>query len=72
MRKLIAGTVLAGAALAAGYGVAHATLPYQPRGCTFGGGGAIRSGEAATVTTGQTFTCLDGQLIRVSFYGSRQ
>jgi hypothetical protein len=52
-------------ALIAGAMYASGHRTGQP--CTFDGGGTIMNGSMATVSTGQTFFCDDGTLVR--YYG---
>jgi hypothetical protein len=42
-------------------------MGHPDRPCTFDGGGTIASGTTAAVSTGQTYFCSDGTLVR--FYG---
>jgi hypothetical protein len=73
MRNLVkaaAATVAAGTLLTAGLITGRATAPApapHDRTCTFDGGGTIASGTTAAVSTGQTYFCSDGTLVR--FYG---
>jgi hypothetical protein len=68
MRKTLAAAALAVTALAAGgTGYALHTHTHTDQPCTFDGGGTIASGTAAAVSTGQTYFCTDGTLVR--FYG---
>jgi hypothetical protein len=67
MRKVIAATALAATAVLAG-GTGYALHSQAtPASCTFDGGGTITNGSVATVSTGQTYYCADGTLVR--FYG---
>jgi hypothetical protein len=67
MRKLIAATTLAATAVLAG-GTGYALhSPTTAASCNFDGGGTIVNGSMATVSTGQTFFCDDGTLVR--YYG---
>jgi hypothetical protein len=64
MRKLIAATTLAATAVLAG-GTGYALHSQAtPASCTFDGGGTIANGSMATVSTGQTYFCDDGTLVR--------
>jgi hypothetical protein len=42
-------------------------MGHADRTCTFDGGGTITNGSVATVSTGQTYFCDDGTLVR--YYG---
>jgi hypothetical protein len=64
MRKLIAAATLAATAVLAG-GTGYALHSQAtPASCTLDGGGTIMNGSMATVSTGQTFFCDDGTLVR--------
>jgi hypothetical protein len=63
MRKTLAAAALAVTALVAG-GTGYALHTHTDQPCTFDGGGTIASGTTATVSTGQTYFCTDGTLVR--------